>query len=263
MTSPHERQWWSGRITQQALPATSPRVTSIVHQSASGSCAFLAEATDGHHYWVKARGNPQGDQTLLTEYVCSKVGQLISAEVVSSRLVQLPEEFDNRNFQDPQGHLMRSGPAYGSLHIRYAWEGYESFREAAPRETLPGLFAMWDLLLGNDEQWLWAPFDQRTVLSFDHSLWLDRGESDWDSHILKRLVDQPWPMDPQPDYLHPESAQPIADNLWHLGSGQILDLLCSVPLEWNVMVEELETLGWFLYRRKDGTARRLEELADG
>lgn len=263
--TPNEEQWWTDRVTTPPAIRNRPAVTNILYQSQSGSGAFLARLDDGGTAWTKALGNPQGDQALVTEFVCTEVGRLLGASVVDSMIVQLPPEFDGHSLEDAQGHTMRAGPAYASRHLGFTLETDSIAHGGGPDSVIAGLSAMWDLLLGDDEQWLYTPFDEqmRGLISFDHSLWLARGPGDWDSAMLRRVADQPWPLDTSDAPLAAEAVATIVTQLRALRSEDILSLVSAVPVDWKVSTTDLATLGWFIWRRRESVARRVEKRGAG
>lgn len=204
-------EWWDTRVSPHPL-ASRPAVKDILHQSTSGAAAFLAELDDDALVWVKALGNPQGDQVLVTEHVCAEVGRLLGARVVDSLIVDLPDAFGGTQFEDPQGYRMRSGPAYATRHITAAVESWAAPSSETSPEVIAGICALWDLFLGRDAQWLYPP-QATDPVSFDHSLWLTRGEGDWDKGLLLDLADAPW------DFLDPHLSSPLKPlKRWPIGS---------------------------------------------
>lgn len=155
---------------------------------------------------------------------------------------------------------MVAGPAHASIHLGFSIEPDSVRFGGATPEILAGLYSLWDLLLGADEQWLYAPFSKVGLLSFDHSLWLDRGPGDWNADILSGLVHTPWPIEESGAPTTQQAFNGAAANLRKLMSQQILEVLRCVPVEWNVPIEDLEALGWFIYCRREAVAQRLEVL---
>lgn len=262
--SPADPEWWSGRIHPSPVPPGTAEISRIRYQSPSGSCAFFAELDDGSAAWIKALGNPQGDQVLVTELVCTGIGRLVGASVVDSLVVHLPARFQNRSFDDPRGHSMRAGPAYASRHLGVTLETDSAESGGAAPDVLAGLAALWDLLLGDDEQWLYAPLDESLngLFSFDHSLWLDRGPGDWDTAALRTFVDVPAPLPSLPDSLPAEAIDRAVSRIRGLRAEDVLGVLNAVPVDWDVPTEDLETLGWLIWRRREPVARRLEAKRD-
>lgn len=252
-TTPADKSWWAARITPQPLPAETPAVAEILHQTSSGAAAFQARLEDGRTVWVKALGNPQGDQVLTTEWVCSQTGRALGFSVAESLIVHLPEPFHHHPLGDPRGHRMRSGPAYATLHLPHAVE-INSLRHEKNPDTQSGLAALWEIFLGGDEQWLATPHPHPRLVSFDHSLWLTRGEGDWDATLLHRLADHFWAPPGQPASSH----QQVLQALQAISAEEILAILNQVPLQWKTSNQDLAALGWFTSHRIHRLARRME-----
>lgn len=247
-------EWWDTQVSPRPI-ADRPAVKDILHQSTSGAAAFLAALDDDSLVWVKALGNPQGDQVLVTEHVCAEVGRLLGARVADSPIVDLPEEFDGTTFGDPQGYRMRSGPAYATRHIPAAVESWAALSLESTPEVVAGLCALWDLFLGGDAQWLYPPQNTDPV-SFDHSLWLTRGEGDWDRTLLQDLAQAPWDFPEPTPQLTPQAVQDVAGRLLALSPSAVLEVLNSTPLQWCER-DDLAALGWFIHYRAEDVAGRL------
>lgn len=260
--TPKSQQWWAERVKTVFPVHDVPHVQDIIYQSGSGSCAFLARLSNDELAWSKALGNPQGDQTLATELICSHIGSKLGVSVVDSFVVDIPQHFQGRSLEDPSHHTIMAGPAYASRHISFGIETDSLVHGGASQDVLAGLCLLWDLLLGGDEQWLYTPFAAEGLVSFDHSLWLTRGEGDWDTEVLQQLADRPWPLESLRTSLAPQAIQLLATRLRTLEAQKILEVLHEVPVEWGVPVEDLATLGWFIYRRRQPVAERLEAMQD-
>lgn len=257
--TPKGQEWWKARVKPTSLEDV-PQVQDIIYQSGSGSCAFLARLSNDELAWIKALGNPQGDQALATELVCSHIGSTLGVSVVDSFVVNIPQHFQGRSLEDPSHHTIMAGPAYASRHIGFSIETDSLAHGGASQDVLAGLCLLWDLLLGGDEQWLYTPFAAEGLVSFDHSLWLTRGEGDWDTEVLQKLADRPWPLESLEASLPHETVQLLASRLRTLEAQEILEVLNEVPVEWDVPGEDLATLGWFIYRRRQPVAERLEAM---
>lgn len=258
---PDHREWWLENFAP-APPGARSTVQKIIHQSGSGAAAFLADLDDGSRVWVKALGNPQGDQVLPTEYICSQVGRHLGASVAESLIVELPAQYHRQSFHDPHLHRMVSGPAYATKHLGLHLESDSLLRGGAPDAVLAGLCALWDLFIGGDEQWLYTPFRPNGLVSFDHSLWLTRGEGDWDADVLADLVDLPSPLQDLHRSLSAEAVGAVQASLRSLTPSTTLAILNTVPVEWYEQPRDLATMGWFIHCRLEAVAERLERLRD-
>ncbi len=156
---------------------------------------------------------------------------------------------------------MTAGPAYATRHLGFHIESDSLLAGGAPDDVLAGLCGLWDLFLGDDEQWLYTPFDLKGLVSFDHSLWLTRGEGDWNVEVLEKLVDTPNPFSDVLITLSSGARSKVAHSLRQLQPTTTLEIINSTPVQWYQDPAEPAALGWFIHQRLGGVARRTEEAS--
>lgn len=242
----------------RAVPTSTMRAK--VRSYGDGTYATLCITDDRKSYWIKALGNPQGDQILVTEAVVSGVGRLIGAPVRPTALIQIPSGFDGDKYGPAR---FRTGVAHGSLHLENAEERDEIVylrRDGNPQRRAT-LAALWDLCMGSDPQWLYDQAGDYRLWSFDHGFWLGGDGGDWNAQMLRRLLHRDWSWSEDLQGMDPGSLIECAGRLDTISAEEILAVLAGVPTEWGTSDQDLETLGWFLFNRKSVVADRISHLA--
>lgn len=232
-----------------------------VRRTDSGSGAFLGLASDGHQYWVKAPNNPQGIRTLAAEVIVHGVGSLLGAPVCQTALIDIPE---GMNWRFTPQHRLRGGIGHASRNVENAvvsdeWEAYSSLDHN--RERQASLFALWDLCMGGDPQWLHQVTKDYSIWTFDHGFWLG-GDGDWSLESLRRVGSKPWQYDLDPGVTSARALHSAADAIRALPRESIRDVTRFVPIEWGIPQEDLDELADILFVRAEGVAERLNAAAE-
>lgn len=232
-----------------------------MRKSNSGSGAFLGVASDGNEYWVKAPNNPQGPRTLVAETVCYGLGRAIGAPVCENALIDIPTGMD---WEYARGYRLRGGVGHGSLNVTDAiesdeWATYSARDDNRSRQA--SLFALWDLCMGADPQWLHKVVEDYTIWSFDHGFWL-AGEVDWSIESLRAIGVKGWHYDIDAAVTSARALRGAAERVEALSAASIRAVTDLVPLEWSVTKQELSELADILLRRAAGVADRLRDAAD-
>jgi len=100
------------------MPVTARR---HIRKMRGGAQSHLLEASDGHHYVVKFRNNPQHRRILVNELIASEILAYLHIAAPHCELVQIPEGFLRDN---PEVHIQLGsrtmppdpGWAFGSRH---------------------------------------------------------------------------------------------------------------------------------------------------
>lgn len=266
MTTPLDESWWHGRLTRTSPPSTDLHVLAVLGDPVqTGAQPFPVALNNGEKYWVKAMGNGQGDIALVNEAVSCGLAQILGASMRPGMLVSLPQRFDGMRLS-MSGHRARAGLAHASKHLESGEEGeWFQFRQHDNNRVREvGIYALWDLCLGQDEQWLYELNSDYSIWSHDHSMWFALQSEEWDQDMCRRLVDTPWTVD-ETQYpvtaLSASTFHDFAQRLRDLSVDQILDVLSRVPPEWGKTNRDLEVLGWMIYRRSKAVAQRLINFA--
>ncbi|MEB0286784.1 hypothetical protein QN345_00180 [Cryobacterium sp. 10I1] len=229
----------------------------------SGSGTFLGLASDGNQYWIKAPNNPQGVRTLAAEVVVHGIGALIGAPVCRTALVNIPISMNSLNWWFTPQHKLTGGIGHGSLNVDSVivsdeWTTYSARDNNRARQAQ--VFALWDLCMGGDPQWLHDTSDDYSIWTFDHGFWLG-GDGDWSSESLKRVRTSPWQYDLDPSVASAAALRDAATAVDALDRDAIRSVTQSVPIEWGIPSSDLSILADMLYLRTDGVAKRLATAA--
>lgn len=230
-----------------------------IQRSKSNSGAFLALAADGREYWVKPHDNPQGIRTLAAEVIVYGVGRLVDAPVREIVLMDIPSL---RWRYAPQSWL-HQGIATASLNVEPVvqsdeWSTFSHLDNNRERQAL--LFALWDLCMGGDPQWLYAVSEDYSIWSHDHGFWLG-GEGDWSLDSMRRSASMPWSSDLAAAVASKSALLAAADALLSLDRSDFRAVVGAVPLEWQIPSTELEGVADILFLRVDGVVQRLMTAA--
>lgn len=254
---------WSGSVdgTRVATVEVSLRAP-IRRAQSSGAGAFLGLASDDQQYWFKVPGNHQGNYVLANEVIVERVGALIGAPVCERTLAWVsPAMMGWKHYPAP----VSPGPviAHASRHVRGAIDDdaltYIRRDDNARRQA--SMLALWDWCLGDDEQWLYEAANSSSIWSYDHGLWFTTGEGDWDKEILQSLVEIDGSFPHPPTGLNRERLRDVADRIEAVSPDELVSAMSEVPVEWGVPHEDLEAMGWLLYRRAPAVAARVRRLA--
>ena len=231
--------------------------------SSGGSGVFQAADSNNDKWWVKPLNNRQGERVTVTESIVGAVGRLIDAPVCETEIVMIPDELQGWEFRP--GSFLEPGLAHASRAVDPVLE-YRELRyrdDDDNRRRHAGVFALYDWCWGGDDQWLYSLSDENCLFSHDHGWYLPEVGPTWNEESLVRRVDEPhppiWPTDGMDD----GELSRLAERLRALAVGELAVALRSVPGVWPVSDAELECVGWFLQRRAEPVADRLELLNRG
>lgn len=264
-SSPAERTWWDGQLQRAAVTHCEEHVVAVLDRTYSGSGVLKVLTSSGEVEWVKAMGNAQGNQALTTERVVSGISDHLELPAVDAHVVLIPDVFQGYSMDTWGQHRVVAGPAHASRHVEGAREGdaMKHRHRDGNAQRQAGIYAMWDLFLGQDEQWIYDTSKDYSIWSFDHSLWLTRGEGDWDEELLTRLSGREWQPQVSPTGIDPAALTQYATRLRAIEPTELIDVMNSVPVEWGTTDSDLEALAWFIYSRSSEVADRLEKMSDG
>lgn len=250
---------WDGALAGMRRGEPTESLAATTEPVESGTSTFLGPCESGRRFWIKAVGNPQGDQVLVSECVVPRLGCLIDAPVRESTLVDITPELTGTATTGPQ-HL-RAGVAHGSLDLPRAQVSADVLyaSRGENRVRVPALAALWDWCLGADEQWMYDP-DGQSIWSFDHGLWIGQG-FDWDASDAPILATQPHPWAWGLHGTEPSAFADVANRLEAVTAEQVLEAVAGVPASWPVADQDLEALCWVVWQRRKPVADRLRAMA--
>lgn len=264
LASPYERSWWNGKVSRPHTTVPRLSVKAILDRTFSGSGVLKAVTSDREIAWIKGIGNGHGNQALVTERVVAGVSEHLDLPAVPTYVVDVPNVFSGYTLDKDRQTRLSPGPAHASTHIEDAVE--RDKLDLRNRDNNPirhaGVAAMWDLFLGQDDQWLYDIQNDYSTWSYDHGLWLARSTNDWDEQMLRNLCDQEWQVRVDPRGFDPYALRDLAARLRSIEPTALISVAESVPVEWGTPDTDLEALCWFIYRRSRRVAGRLEVMSD-
>jgi hypothetical protein len=217
---------------------------------------------DGHIWWIKPVNNPQGPRVPINELVVARLGALIEAPLCEVGLIEIPDELAGVKYREDRS--LEAGLASGSMNLDGVVEVKGSLADRDKADNArrhAGIFAVYDWCWGSDEQYLYEQEEKRrTTYSHDHGHYFPGGPN-WTADTLAAHVDNAHAL-PDPAGLDPRAVRDYAKRLREVARSDIVDVLRGVPPEWAVTTPELETLGWFLERRTETVAARLDGIAE-
>ncbi len=253
----------AGRRGDEALiTATAPLRKA---QPPAGTKPVLVLADDGQRYWLKAINNPQRPNIPAVEQIVGRCGALIGAPVASVALVTIPEEL--AGYPLYPGVALEAGIAHGSLDVVSAqsiWS-LDHVERDDNRSRYSGLIALYDWCWGGDPQWLYQTGTKpNQTETFDYEYYShDHGEyllsrEEWSLDTILPKVDEPHllPRYPAPSMLLDSSG--LAERITAVTHGQLVEVLSAIPSSWPVSDAQLELIGFFLERRRDAVAARVQ-----
>lgn len=251
---------WRGKLAGRVRGSAATRLVAPIEQSGSGTAAFLGLADDGEFYWIKSIDNPQGLQSIVNEVLVSRIGEMLGAPVRPTKLISVSPSFAGWSMAD--GWPLGAGIAHGSLRLANTVEDDElrhvRMDDNARRHAQ--IVALWDLCMGDDPQWLFDLDAERSTWSFDHGFWFG-GELGWTIDQLDRDADRGWAWPGSVRGIDSSELVRMADAIAGLSPELVMDAISGVPVEWGVIDEDLEAIGWFVHHRRVQVSERLRHLA--
>lgn len=229
----------------------------------SGSQAFPALGSDGGRWHVKVPNNPQGPRVLVTEYLMSRVGQLIGAPVCEVKPIAITAEF--AGVQVVNGPRLEEGIGSASRDIPDATEMRASLEHRDRDDNArrhAGVVAFYDWCWGDDPQWLIVATRDSELHSHDHGFYLPPGGQSWTTETLEANVDVPHPIGTTAAGLDIAELERLADALRAVTAEHLADVFGTVPAGWPITDAELERLSSYLCQRAPQVAHRIDQLRE-
>ncbi|MCW1250646.1 hypothetical protein ODZ83_10775 [Acaricomes phytoseiuli] len=259
------REAWLGLLYGEHRPVADGVISTAFRIAETGCRPFLGMSNDGRRYWVKHPGNAHGLKSLVSERVVAAVGVKIGAPVMPSRLLEIPKEVASIDWLRLRGVSAGLGhcselvePAFESTQLSFVSKDGNSRRQAK-------LIGLWELLEGCDEQWLYATGDDFMVWSFDHGFWMFGGEpgqdGGWVGPALEPLVESTARWTGSLRGLDASAFLEVAAAIDGLSVEELIACVATVPVEWNVPDDDLESLAWWIYCRRGRVSRRMRSFA--
>lgn len=252
---------WTGMVAGRREDQHEHRIQTVTIGRApqGGSRPAQVLADDGNLYWIKPIGNPQGSRVPTTEQVVGRCGALINAPTCGVSLLEIPAEL--AGYSLPGNHKLETGITHGSRDVDSAEFlrvlKHDERDDNATRRAY--IHAMYDWCWGGDDQWLYCIKNDMQVFSHDHGHYLPGGPK-WTAEGLKHCVDEAHPFRGPPDSVAHDAFQEAARRLEAVSRDQIAEILRKIPRSWPIGDHELETLGFFLDRRRGSVSERLRQM---
>lgn len=104
------------RVYQQTVRKTGHvEIKRIVRPVRGGSQARIIEGQDGRFYVAKFAGNPQGNRTLVNEWIAQSIMSYLSISTPALRILRLPDNLRTEDLSFAIGH--RNVPVDGEWHL--------------------------------------------------------------------------------------------------------------------------------------------------
>ena len=185
----------------------------------------------------------------LGNFIVGSLGNLLGAPVPETKLIFLTHEFIAEN---PRCAELGAGYAHGSKHIP---DVRDSARIVCDSDENRERFAMLSVLYGwmdaKDRQYLYGEEFPNLVWSHNHG-WFFPGGASW--NVLTLFEAAP----AEPDHnirmqveLTPQEIDVALGKLGDISDQAIVDVVCTVPEQWNILDAERVGLVRFLTTRRD------------
>ena len=221
-------------------------------------------ASDHRIYFVKSAQNFRETHAkqLAVEFVVARLAASIHAPVPESSLIRIPEELQ---FPLKNGSVLQPGLAHANLDVtENEFERLNTYIDKDDnRRRFAGLIALFELCFGGDLQWLCDKQNDMSIFTHDHGHYLPPNGGSFNVELMKQVVDTQHPFPIQIEGLLPADLAYYADQIEALQRSTLVDIMNEVPISWAVTNEDLETLGWFLERRRPLVAKRLRDMSGG
>jgi len=253
---------WAGLAAGRSDPTGELTVTACLQQG-KGSAAnpFLATASDGDQWWVKAPASGL-TKALVTEYVVGRVGSLVGAPVCDVAVIEIPKVLLPWEFrpgqQLPTGYGSATRDLAGVVEEIYGALTHRNEDDNARRHG--GVYALVDWCFGHDLQWLLHRSDQWRLYSHDHGWYFPPDGPGWTMDHLRVTADRNKALPCDPAGLDEAYLGTLADSLDAITREALRKIILEVPPSWPVTDAELECLGWYLEHRAPMVASRLRAL---
>lgn len=251
---------WFDRISRSGRPATALSLVTPLGPSDGGSGAFLGLASDSLRYWIKPANNPQGRKTLAAETIVASLGSAMGAPVRPISLISIPDGLAEWRYKDHYAlthEIAHASLDLGGAIVAEEWS-YTSSDHNADRQAF--IYALWDLCLGGDPQWLHDIEDDYSIWSFDHGFWFG-GDGEWDARSLLSIGERPWQYDLDLESMSSSALERAARAVRAISDVDILSAVSGVPVDWGVSNGDLAALALVVSTRRAGVASRAEALA--
>jgi hypothetical protein len=252
---------WAGAISlhQAATLADTIAETWVREVPTGGSRPQIWECSDGSTYYVKHPNNPQdhgngiqGSRILVAERVFGLLAARLDAPCGAVRLLDIPQflvDAGQLAYQDGSGRALGAGVAHGSREIEDVQPGpppSETIPENRPRYSSLAILHAW--FVPSDVQWLHEITVPHRIWSVDHGGYLP-GHNLWTPQLLEQNRDPVLGTPFAGAALTTADLEAAFAPLTDLSERDVAQVVGSIPLEWDVALDDLVALGRWLWSR--------------
>lgn len=242
-----------------------PSITTPGEVASTGTKPFKCQASDGHYYWCKQLHTQHGASAAINEVVVSVIADALGAPVPDWSILNVPEELVGRLIGDGIERIRLSPePVFGSRILHYAdreldGDLWVQVSDDNNYQRIPLLCALMVLCNAEDIQYLLDSSNDNAIWGFDFGWWFGSGENVWglgESNELGGQTELPALREQIPATKWDHAIDAVRALPGDLET-RVMDAL---PTEWDVPEHDVTMLIEYVYRRKDYTVERLEEL---
>jgi hypothetical protein len=217
----------------------------------------LVEASDSLLYWVKFQGNPQGSNTLVSEFIATRLAALVGLPVPCPLLIEVEQAFIDRHpamhYPHPRYGIQKPfpGPQLAIPHVSGNDAGTDEARVANAVFFAGGLaFDVWTRQ-EDRRQAIYGkgPADQVTFIDFGRAFAPDALESPMEFEDGGRA-----PFCSHFDYqrlTQIKDFEPWLTRIENLSKNEIAACVDGVPLEWFEVKSEWEKYAFEMGDREE------------
>ncbi|HMT04826.1 MAG TPA: hypothetical protein PKD76_04700 [Solirubrobacterales bacterium] len=219
---------------------------------------ILVQAEDGHDYWCKVVENPMSDRVPTNELIAAGIGEKLGVAMPKTRIMDVTELI---GWEFVEGRFIRNRWAFGSRNVIGGTPTHDLKHEQRDGNSkrYVGFYALYDLLVGGDPQWLINVTDDHGYLSFDHGHFFPGGP-DWSTRSLRpALQTEAHRLNQPPGNLDLDEVNRVGTAIESLSRADIDEVVSRVPPEWPVSDPELAALAGFIDARRETVTARLRE----
>ena len=229
---------------------------------------YVIECTDGNQYVAKFPGNPDGTRVLINEYVCACFAQMLQLPIPSFELLFINNIESYSNYLE--GIELVNGTVFCSRMIDKASQvpGYRALSKVSNRDDIVKIL-IFDVIIGNNDRNpgnLLINLKNKSLVMIDHSH-VFIYEAIWDADQLKKTIKSEISIGEMNQFsfnmlsveiskVDKEVIKKFKEKIKSINKDDIINIVNSVPSDWNITNDDKEALAEFLYNRIE----RIDEI---
>ncbi len=239
---------WKERLEQLlSQPEDSIIITTLRKSLTSASRPVLARGIDKKEYVVKGQ---QAGRQIINDQIVSRLGKALGAPVAEPHIVEVSSELIDL---DPTFSYFKPGTAHGVVWLPECSDDREYIKyieEPDNRSRFALLSVLYGWVYAQDHQFIYSKKIPPYVFSVDHGHFFPSGPN-WSIVSLSNAP--PAQIDSrisQRAKFTPEELRQSLDALDSIDEETILKAIASIPVSWNITIEERIALAEYLLRRQ-------------